>query len=546
MQSPASVFGGGIYLGLAERFQKRFRGSTRAYGWYDLRSTPETSGKQQGQAYTMNETLDPQKYREHLEGRAGLGVVPIQDDDTCWWGVIDIDEYGADFEAAKVAVSIYADAAQRKWPLVITRSKSGGLHVWIFFSEPVLAGAVMKKMAAIAAALGYPGVEVFPKQASIRNPRDPSKPRLGNWINLPYFNGKNTNRYGFGILGDELSLEEFLNYADSKETTPRDFKAINANPASDDDMPFADGPPCLQKMARQRVPEGGRDNSMYQMGVYLLKKGLRTNELSDAMGKLNQKFFDPPLPPQQIMKIVHSVDGNKDYHYKCNDAPMRDYCNRSECIRRPHGVSDGAGAGVSIDFGELTKYVNVDSEGLPTDNPAYWELTINDVVLKFEDEELMTFGAVKKRVFSTLDLVLPDTPKARWEDHLRGLLVSVNRVLLPHEISFEGQFLEALRGFVVENCEADELREIRNGLVYYETTEDTYYFQLKYFLSFARDSGMRTTAHKAVAVLREAFKAESKTINRSGYNSTAVALSSKVLNLSDVTGKPKFKKDDDF
>ena len=95
-------------------------------------------------------------------------------------------------------------------PLVVCRSKSGGAHCFAFFFEPIPAGLVIDKLVAIAASLGHPGVEIFPKQRERASPNE-----VGSWINLPYYGGEYTTRFALW-RGEALDLDEFLDLAESK------------------------------------------------------------------------------------------------------------------------------------------------------------------------------------------------------------------------------------------------------------------------------------------------------------------------------------------
>ena len=63
------------------------------------------------------------------------------------------------------------------------------------------------KLVEIKAVLGYGGAEVFPKQTELK-----SKDDTGNFLNLPYFNYKNSVRYAFKKNGEAATLEIFLIY----------------------------------------------------------------------------------------------------------------------------------------------------------------------------------------------------------------------------------------------------------------------------------------------------------------------------------------------
>lgn len=101
--------------------------------------------------------------REHLEGRAVLGVYPLLPDETCWFLVVDFDgkasprrrvrlppelrvrsrARGSRAETPDWCADVRAFAATcaaYRVPVAIERSRSGnGGHAWVFFAEPVLA-----------------------------------------------------------------------------------------------------------------------------------------------------------------------------------------------------------------------------------------------------------------------------------------------------------------------------------------------------------------------------------------------------------------------
>lgn len=529
---------------LAERFAARFNGNKTSYGTYQLYDYhPGSDEKRSGKALTVQEEPKLLNYQLHLEGKVGLGIVPIRGDDTCLWGAIDIDEYGSDFNGRDVALSVYRDLHDKvNIPCVVTFSKSGGLHIWFFFSRPVFAGVVQKKLVDIASAIGFPGVEVFPKQSTLktRGGSSESGPRLGNWINLPYFNQEETDRYAIATDGVRLSLSEFLDYCDKNQIDADRFSQLKVE--GTDILPFADGPPCLQKMARQGVPQGGRDNSLYQMAVYLVKKGYEGLALQEALHSHNTQFMNPPLSASQVQKIFGSFERrSSEYHYKCNDAPMREFCNRNECIRRDFGVTGGGDSiQATIEVQELTKYVYLDDAMNPTDNPAFWDLTVNGVVLRFTDDELLSYPAVKKRIFSTLDMVLPDVKKQTWDQHLRGLLERVNRVPLPSELSLEGKIKSMLQSFIIEFAEQHDPSRIKKGRVYYHVKDNIYVFQIKFFLKWCLDQGMNVNDRRIQAILIKEFNAVTGQTSIGGLNTSATRISGDKIDLSDfLTDRPE-------
>ena len=184
-----------------EKFKSIFNGLDRAYGQYRSEGS-QADGKVGGKAFIIKEPVTDKLWTEHLEGKdPSLGIIPIRDDSTCSWGCIDIDSYPIDYN------KIISSIRKLKLPIVPCRSKSGGLHLFIFFVKPISAKLVREKLKEISASIGYSNAELFPKQSSILL----EKGDLGNFLNLPYYNAKETTRYAYKDDGTAATLQEFIN-----------------------------------------------------------------------------------------------------------------------------------------------------------------------------------------------------------------------------------------------------------------------------------------------------------------------------------------------
>ena len=64
--------------------------------------------------------------------------------------------------------------------------------------------------------LGTVAAKIFPKQEQILVERGD----VGNFINLPYFDAKQTLRYAIKEDGEPASLEEFLDLVDARAVSP--------------------------------------------------------------------------------------------------------------------------------------------------------------------------------------------------------------------------------------------------------------------------------------------------------------------------------------
>ena len=102
-------------------------------------------------------------WKQHLKGEAYYGSVPIRDDNTCSWGVIDVDRYNIQHK------KLLSVIRKRKYPLVPFRSKSNGLHLILFIDGVVPASTMRRKLIEIASDLRYQRYDYryFPAQDEV-------------------------------------------------------------------------------------------------------------------------------------------------------------------------------------------------------------------------------------------------------------------------------------------------------------------------------------------------------------------------------------------
>ena len=200
----------------AKTFAGIFDGLKLAYGTYRIdRAAP--NGKQQGKAGVVKNPRTPETWEGHLSGKGdAIGIIPINEDNSCKWGCIDVDQYPLDHK------ELVERVRKMKLPMVVCRSKSGGAHCFLFTSEWITAKEMQDTLKPIAAALGYGGCEIFPKQEGILVERGD----VGNFINLPYFDEKQTLRYAIKEDGEPASLEEFLDLVDARSVSPDGFVGL--------------------------------------------------------------------------------------------------------------------------------------------------------------------------------------------------------------------------------------------------------------------------------------------------------------------------------
>ena len=76
------------------RFMNLFQGYQQAHGQYRVQKR-EADGKMSGRAVTVSEPAKEEHFQNHLNGGEYiLGIIMLKDDNSCNFGVIDIDIRG--------------------------------------------------------------------------------------------------------------------------------------------------------------------------------------------------------------------------------------------------------------------------------------------------------------------------------------------------------------------------------------------------------------------------------------------------------------------
>lgn len=400
-----------------DRFMALYRGNERSFGTFNPRArTP---------MLTVKAPYSDENVRSHLEGELGLGMVAILDDDTCWWAALDIDVHGPN-KAQVDLIQIEQKVVRAQLPLIVCRSKSGGAHCYIFLKEATPVVTVRAMLARWAGVIGHPQCEIFPKQTTLVPPKGESERPLGNWINLPYYDSEQTDRWAIDG-GKQVTLEYFLEMAEGKRVDLSDF----AEQATDD---YMNGPPCLQRMMNEKVDEGSRNTAMFQAAVYL--KRAFPEHMRDKAAEFNRGAFVTPLDQREFRIILNSVN-KKDYQYKCREEPCRTFCNRELCKTREYGITDIDSAANEIPLFENVQKVIA--------TPIRWVLTVKSKTIEVTTAELFNYEVVRQRVGEKLHIVLPRIKAQEWDVYLRDIMKNVET---RHETTLEDQVFQKLCEFL--------------------------------------------------------------------------------------------------
>tara|TARA_R100001594_G_scaffold7561_3_gene20354 strand:+ start:296 stop:1810 length:1515 start_codon:yes stop_codon:yes gene_type:complete len=438
-----------------EKFKLIFSGLDRAYGQYKSEGQ-KSNGKISGKAFIIKESVTDKLWTDHIEKKdPSLGIIPIRDDSTCSWGCIDVDTYPLDYK------KIISQIRELKLPLVMCRSKSGGAHIFIFLKEPVQAGLVRDKLTEWAAEIGYANCEIFPKQVEIRADRGDT----GNFLNLPYHGGDDTNRYAFNDDGSGSSLDEFFQLYDTYAVDQETLLSIKVK-RKKEVKELEDGPPCLATLMSQGIPEGGRDNTLYQYAVYAKKKW--PDDWQNKIDEFNHKYMERPLGSAQVQKTVTQHE-KKEYQYKCKDQPMCAVCSPVICRSRQYGIGDS----FEHSFSDLTKFQS---------DQSVWFLNVDGYRIVLETEELFDQNKFRKACMDKINIIPNAMRPNSWTTRLQQLLRDVEIIEMPKEIRKEGRFKTLLEQFLDDQGAAMDIDEILIGKAWFD--EGKAYFKTEALQDF--------------------------------------------------------------
>ena len=469
---------------MIEKFKHIFTGLERAHGVTKVGESNGNGTKVKGKSFVKREPVTDELWQQHLEGTESLGVIPINDDNQCKWGCIDIDSY-AGFNHSELIKKIN----KLNLPLIVFRSKSGGAHVFLFTEDYVSARSMQDKLTEIKAVLGYGGSEVFPKQTELKSQDD-----TGNFLNLPYFNCKQTTRYAFNNKGEAVSLDAFyLLYENIKQ---KDVDSIKVErPKSE----YGDAPPCIETLAINKIGEGGRNNALFHYGVYAKQKW--PSEWKSKLIMFNATAMEKPLSDSEVQIIVNQHD-KKEWGYKCNDQPMCSMCDKTLCRTRKFGIGQeilfpGLTDLQVIDLEDPYYYLNVDGERLYLENVKY-----------LRQQSLFQEACMKQLRFR------PPTLKEKDWVVITNLLLNNAEVTEPAEgLRTEDQLQNHLEEFCLNRQVSTDKNDLKKGGVWTADSNHHFVFDRFYhqFLMRRRwDIGYSRTAQ----MLKEKCKCDSKRIGK--------------------------------
>ena len=442
----------------AKRFMAAFVGSDVAHGQTHI-GNQRRNGKTEAKSFSVREPLTEQHVKDHLSGVSGLGAIPINSDNCVKFAAIDIDTYPIDHK------ELVNKLKSLKVPMCVCRSKSGGAHLYLFLNDWYPAADIRDYLSEVSSALGHSGCEIFPKQDQILSERGD----VGNFINLPYFDAKQSTRYAVDKDGNDMELKDFLAWVEKHRVSMPDLEKIDFGTAR---KFMEDGPPCVQVIMSTGAMEGVRNKVMFNYGLYLKLK--HPDDWMDRFEDGNARYCKPKLPASEIVTLQKQI-AKKDYHYQCAEEPMCSYCNKTICRRRKHGVGSNSEAEMPH-IGGLTILLS---------EPRLYFLDIDGHRIELSTKQLQIPLRFQEACMEQTKYMPPLMKSADWQILVNGLLQDAAIIEVPEELTLSGQFKELVRNFCTSRISARSPEEMTMGKPW--TEDGKTYFQIKGLQDFLKN-----------------------------------------------------------
>ena len=484
---------------MIKKFKEIFEGLHIGYGLTKKTNGLSGNGKINVKHVWMEQPLTDNIIENHFSGKgSNLGIVPINKNNQCKWGCIDIDEYN--FNHKEFVLKL----RRNHIPLIVFRSTSGGAHMYLFSKTFVEASLMRNVLINLSASLGLAvrRDKIFPQQIKI----DITRKDRGNFCSLPYYNYKSGLKYAFKDDGNAATLDEFYQLYDKYSVAGHLIKTIKFK-LKEEAKAIKDGPPCLEVLCSEGFPEGTRNNGLYNIGVYLKK--FTPDNWEKTLEDYNIKYMKPRLSNQEVENIKKSLR-KKNYNFTCRDAPINAYCNRDLCLTKKHGIGNEISA--LPDISNLTK---IDFKPSPT-----WFLSIDGNRLEIQTDDLMLQSRFQKACMEQLNLIIPRVTERQWTTLLRVLFATLTVIEPPESLKLHTQLTDFLEDFTTNRAQGKQREDLLRGVPYTNKEEDLCYFKWKDFWRYLERNKWQLEKNKTSIIIQDLFKVKESTLNIEGKRLT--------------------------
>jgi len=501
---------------MEKEFIKYFTGLKRNYGYCNVdKGYKDEAGKIRFDPRDYGWAKRPitdQDYVAHLNGKKSIGIQPCDDDGLAIFGAIDIDPKNyTDFKPEKYLKII----EEKELPVIPIKSKSGGLHLYVFTKERVKASDIREFLEKLLFIFGLPAkTEIYPKQTSLETTE--GKRSSGNFINIPYYN-KN-DRVAVDTSNNELKFETFMKVIELNAQTAdtlNNFGATLIQRALKNESPqFKEGPPCLgiicgglEKNNTKLKDE--RDRFLYNYMVFAKKKYQDSWEEKVLEGARKYIEYDKIWGDTKVEKKIKSWKGDT-AGYTCHEDPIQGHCVKSTCLRRKFGV----GKQLNSEWPEIISITKIDYRPDPRFDLSVKLLTGKIKIVRAKNiKQVIEQKELRALIAAHTSIVPPPLKPKDFQDLVSGLWAEMN-VETPDPDSQPAGILFRLTKDFLNDTKANTYNAFKTGSVFIDRGKayflfNKYYEDLKtreWKMDEAETRTMLYDIFKGAATQRRIFK----------------------------------------
>ena len=460
---------------------KLFAGYQTSHVQFSLTEERADNGKRQAQYRTVKGPATVDIWKQHLNGKVRIGIRP-EHDGLCSWSCVDVDPANYKDYSQKKYVDIIA---KYKLPLIPVLSKSGGLHIFVFFTKPHSVDEIKNKLCELNEQY-FLANEVYP---------------CNKTINMPYANHTQTREFAYDDENYPLTLEGFIKEVEKKIIKPEDFCKLQVE-QNEIEKDWSHYPPCVQKLIQEGWSGGNRHQYLFNVAVLEMKKnaGLTYNDLVSRVSVRNNEIFTKPLPKtevEDVSKYVHKVG----YNYQCppKHIEYQPICNKEVCKNRRLGIGEQV-PDVIDEFTNITYIQDTKNTFYEFDYKSQ-HVTVTPEDMK--DEKSWRVKLLRYRIY-WMTLPKPRKCPSPFELLMKGIVdkSEENKEHAYTDTIEEKKYL-LLKNFFESHLEQDKFNKLKDSYIVLDSKTNICYFK-KYTLdNFIKKDNTKSfnTTHDALRML---------------------------------------------
>ena len=206
------------------------------------------------------------------------------------------------------------------------KSKSGGLHIFIFFTEMADVKKVTDKLSEINEQY-FLAQEIFPCNKA---------------VNMPYHNMNASMEFAFDENNTPVMIGRFIQLAKKQMIEPNKFFELKVE-EYEAESEWKHYPPCVQKLIQEGWSGNNRNNFLFNVLVLEMKKNstLTLQQLEEIAQHRNTNIFTKPLSKNEVSQLTKSVHKGG-YEFQCppKHPEYNPICNKELCKTRRLGIGE--------------------------------------------------------------------------------------------------------------------------------------------------------------------------------------------------------------